>query len=222
MSATYKSKKILVKRTYQILALIVLILAAGLVLLPKQQKHEGVSPDVFVKNSTSAERYISTDDFANRIINQDPSLLIIDTRNKEAFDNFTLPSAINIPLTEFFNEDLNDYLDQDIYDVVLFSNDNFLANEMWMIGNRIGYKRLYVLKGGLNKWFSTIINPKKPAETMSRKAQELYSFRIAAGKYFGVDNDTVEIVTTAPVKTPKKKKVITKPKKKKRIPEGGC
>ena len=221
MSATYTTKKILVKRSYQFLALILIILAGGLIVLPKQQKHEGIAPELFVKNMLSTERYINTDVLADRMVNQDPVLLLIDTRTTEAFEKYSLPNAVNIPLSHIFNEELNPYLDQDIYDVVLFSNDNFTADEAWLIGNRMGYQRLYVLDGGLNAWFETIIEPELPKETMSREAYELYAFRKAAGKYFGVANDTVEIETEVK-KVPAPKKVVTKPKKKKKMPEGGC
>jgi len=221
MSATYTTKKILVKRSYQFLALILIILAGGLIVLPKQQKHEGIAPELFVKNMLSTERYINTDVLADRMVNQDPVLLLIDTRTTEAFEKYSLPNAVNIPLSHIFNEELNPYLDQDVYDVVLFSNDNFTADEAWLIGNRMGYQRLYVLDGGLNAWFETIIEPELPKETMSREAYELYAFRKAAGKYFGVANDTVEIETEVK-KVPAPKKVVTKPKKKKKMPEGGC
>ena len=221
MSATYKTKKILVKRSYQFLALILIVLAGGLLVIPKQQKHEGITPELFVKNMLSTERYISTDVLADRMINEDPVLLLVDTRNTGDFEKFSLPNAINIPLSKFFDQELNPYLDQEIYDVVLFSNDNFTADEAWLIGNRMGYQRLYVLEGGLNAWFQTIINPAFPKETMSREAYELYAFRRAAGKYFGVANDTLEIeIEKKKAKTPKK--VVTKPKKKKKMPEGGC
>jgi rhodanese-related sulfurtransferase len=221
MSATYKTKKILVKRRYQLLALILIILAAGLMVIPKQQKHEGITPELFVKNMLSTERYINTDELADRMVNQDPSLLLVDTRNTEEFEKYSLPNAINIPLSQIFSEELNPYLDQDIYDVVLFSNDNFTAEEAWLIGNRMGYQRLYVLDGGLNTWFETIIQPEFPKETMSREAYDLYAFRKAAGKYFGVAIDTLEIETEVK-KAAAPKKVVTKPKKKKKMPEGGC
>jgi rhodanese-related sulfurtransferase len=169
----------------------------------------------------STERYINTDELADRMVNQDPSLLLVDTRNTEEFEKYSLPNAINIPLSQIFSEKLNPYLDQDIYDVVLFSNDNFTAEEAWLIGNRMGYQRLYVLDGGLNTWFETIIQPEFPKETMSREAYDLYAFRKAAGKYFGVAIDTLEIEMEVK-KAAAPKKVVTKPKKKKKMPEGGC
>lgn len=221
MSAKYKTKKILIKRRYQLLALILLILATGLVFLPQHDKHEGIKPELFVKNILSNERYISTDKLAERIISQDPSLILIDTRAEDAFNEFSLPNALNIPVDKVFDEDLNAYLDQDVYDIILFSNENFLADEVWMIGNRMGYQRLHVLKGGLNEWFKTIIHPKLPVQTQSQDAFDLHSFRMAAGRYFGVANDTLEIKQEV-VRKPKPKKVVTKPKKKKKAPEGGC
>jgi len=56
---------------------------------------------------------------------------------------------------------------------------------------------------------------------MSREAYEQFAFRKAAGKYFGVANDTLEIEPEVK-KKPAPKKVVTKPKKKKKMPEGGC
>ncbi|MDX5583549.1 MAG: rhodanese-like domain-containing protein [Aureibaculum sp.] len=220
MSKRYKTKKFIIKREYQILAFILLFLAAGLVLLPKYKKNEGVAPDLFVKNVISSERYISTDLLAEKLVNEDPSVLLIDTRSEDEFKNFALPNAINIPLKNLLDEDFNGYIDQNVYDVILYSNDNFYADQAWMISNRLGYTNLYVLKGGLNEWFNTIINPKLPDETMPQEAFELYSFRKAAGMFFGVGLTKSE--AKKEIKNVTVKKVITVKKKKKKAPEGGC
>jgi len=216
MSKRYKTKKFIVKREYQILAFILLFLAAGLVLLPKYQKNEGIMPELFVKNAISSERYIHTDLLADKLVNEDPSILLIDTRSEKEFNEFSLPNAINIPLKNLLDDDYIGYIDQDIYDVILFSNDSFYADQAWMLGNRLGFKNLYVLKGGLNEWFNTIINPKYPDETMPREAFELYDFRKAAGMYFGIGAPQSE-KKSKPVK-----KVVSVKKKKKRVAEGGC
>ena len=205
---------------YKILALIFVVLAGGLVLLPKYEKHEGVSPEKLLSNAISPERYISTDELAHKIINQDPSYLLIDVRDEVSFDEYTLPYAINIPLEKLFDEDSEAYLNQDEFDVILFSNDNFQANQAWLLCNRLEYKNLRVLDGGMNTWFNTIINPSKPKENMPAEAFELYTFRKAASMYFGVAYP--EQVKVTQVKKVIPKKVIAVKKKKKLPTEGGC
>ena len=211
---------------YVILAFVFIILAGGLVLLPKFEKQEGIQPEKLLADAISPERYISTDELADRIINQDPSLLLIDIRSNEDYSKYTLPNAINIPIENMLNEEFEGYFNQDEYDVVLFSNDHFKADQAWLITKRLDYKNIHVLKGGINEWYSTIINPEKPTEVMASKAFELYSFRKAASMYFGVayPQKVVEqkvIVRSKPKAAPPK--VVVPKKKKKKMPvEGGC
>jgi len=205
---------------YKILALIFVVLAGGLVLLPKYEKHEGISPEKLLSKAISPERYISTDELAHKIINQDPSYLLIDIRDEESFNEYTLPYAINIPLEKLFDENSEAYLNQDEFDIILFSNDNFQANQAWLLCNRLAYKNLRVLNGGMNTWFNTIINPSIPKENMPAEAFELYTFRKAASMYFGVAYP--EQVKVTEVKKVVPKKVIAVKKKKKLPTEGGC
>ena len=171
---------------YSIIAAIFLILAGGLVLLTKYEKQKGIPPQDLLSNSISPERYISTDQLADKIINQDPSYLLIDVRDEESYKKYTLPYAVNIPMKKLFEENSEMYLNQDQFDIVLFSNDNFYADQAWLLCNRLGYKNLHVLKGGINNWFNTIINPEKPNENMASQDFQLYSNRKAASMFFGV------------------------------------
>ena len=215
-----KTAKVLALR-YKLLAAILVLLAGGLVLLPKYQKHEGIKPQELLSNVINPARYISTDQLAHKLINKDPSFILVDVRDEKSYENYSLPNAINIPLQKLLDEDSEAYLNQNQFDVVLFSNDHFYADQAWILCNRLGYKNLRVLKGGTNKWFSTIINPMKPSEEMPTEEFELYSTRKAASMYFGVvypDQVTSEASETE-IAPPKK--IITVQKKKKAA-EGGC
>lgn len=212
------STKKLISPRYLFLAFLLIMLAGGLVLLPKYEKHEGIKPEELLSRVLSSERYISTDKVASIIINQDPSYLLIDVRDAKSYNNYSLPNAINIPLDKLLDEDFEPYLNQEEYNVILFSNDHFYANEAWIICNRLDYKNLRVLDGGINEWYKTIINPIKPTENMAAIDFELYSKRKAASMYFGiaypeqVKKETVIL-----------KKTIVPVKKKKKMPtEGGC
>ena len=217
-----KVAKVLAFR-YMVLAGILVILAGGLVLLPKYEKHEGIKTEELLSNVISPERYISTDILADKLINQDPSYILIDVRDEESYNKYTLPNAISIPLEKLLEEDSEMFLNQEQYDVVLFSNDNFYADQAWILCTRLDYKNLHVLKGGVNEWFNTIINPLKPTENMANEAFELYTFRKAASMYFGVAYPAkFKAVAKKITPKPQPKKVIIVKKKKKAPAEGGC
>jgi rhodanese-related sulfurtransferase len=218
---------------YQILAVVFILLAGGLVLLPKYEKHEGISPEELLSDAASPERYISTDDLADRIINQDPSLMLVDVRDEASYKQYTIPGAVNIPLEKLLDEESDPYINQNAYDIVFFSNDSFYADQAWMLCKRKNYKNLNVLKGGINQWYNTIINPEKPTENMPATAYDIYSARKAASMYFGVAYPEKIVVKSSPVKkkvtktapantTSTPKKVVPVKKKKKAPIEGGC
>jgi len=208
---------------YQILTIIFLVLAGGLVLLPKYQKQEGIKTEYLLNHSISPERYISTDQIANKLINQDPSFILVDLRDEDSYTNYAIPNAINIPFSKLLDEESLMYLNQSQFDVVFYSNDNFYADQAWMLCTRRDFKNLRVLKGGINRWFNTIIKPKVPSEDKAKEEFDLYATRKASSMYFGVMYP--EQVIEKEVKTvskPAPKKVITVKKKKKRPVEGGC
>ena len=205
---------------YTMMATILVLLAGGLVILPKYEKSEGISADQLLSNIISLERYVSTDQISDKIINQDPSFILVDVRDEKSFNHYTLPNSINIPLKNLLDEKFDSYLNQDQYDIVFFSDDNFYADQAWALCNRLEYKNLHVLKGGINKWFTTVINPQKPNENNATKDFELYSTRKAASMFYGVVYP--DQVKRKKVILKKPRKVITVKKKKKMPTEGGC
>lgn len=207
---------------YIMLAAILILLAGGLVLLPKYQKHEGIKPQELLSNVISSERYITTDELAQKLIYRDPSFILIDVRDEQSYADYSLPNAINIPLEKLLDEDSKAYLNQIQFDVVLFSDDHFYADQAWILCNRLGFKNIRVLKGGVNNWFTTIINPEEPGQNMPAEAFELYSTRKAASMYFGVVYPEQANIAGSESKIEAPKRVITVQKRKKKPAEGGC
>lgn len=209
--------------SYKILAVILILLAGGLLLLPTYEKHEGIDPESLLANAISPERYITADELAHKIISEDPTVLVIDVRDSVRFGSYSIPGAINIPLKNILDEENEGYLDQSAYEIVLCSDDNFYADQAWILCNRLGYKNLRVLQGGMRDWFNSVINPPVPDEKMPNSEHELYSFRKSASMFFGVVYEDQVKATPPPAKpSPKPKTVTPVKKKKKKMPEGGC
>lgn len=200
---------------YKLILVLILILAVGLVLLPEKHKQEKVKPEELFHKINNTSRYLSPDHVAEKLINEDPSVFLIDVRSPDQFADYTLPGSFNIPLDEMALADWADYFNQEGVDVILFSNSDLHAEQAWVIGTRYGYTNMYILQGGLNQWYKDIMQPTPPAETASNQEFDLYAFRKAAYQYFG-GGSLVESSSDQPKEVPVVKR------KKKAVAEGGC
>ena len=68
----------------------------------------------------SDSRLLSIDEVSQRIIGNDPVLLLVDVRQPEVFSTFTLPGAINVPISKIFEDDFQEKLASQKFDVVFF------------------------------------------------------------------------------------------------------
>jgi len=181
-----RARKARLRKRYYFLSFALIAMAFGLVLLPEYKKNEIIKPEELLKEIVTPERYISTDELADKLINQDPSILLVDLRSKVSYDAYSLPSALNIPLDSLLSPTNEAYLNQDQFEVVFYSNDDVYSDQAWQMCRRLGYDNLHVLKGGLNEWFATIIDPKLPKEEMSELEYTKFNFRRSASVYFGM------------------------------------
>jgi len=202
-------------RNYIFLTILMLVLAAGTWLLKKPAEFKQIEPNDLLWEIIQPTRYITTDQVAKMIIEKDPSLLVIDVRSADEYNEFSLPNAIHMSLDSILNSSNNMYFGIKGMNVVFISNDDIKADQAWIINKRLGYKSMYVMKGGLNRWYETILSPKQPAETAPKTDFELYTFRKGAQLYFtGAQVDTTSIQ--------KKDKLIIQRKRKTKVTSGGC
>tara|TARA_R110002050_G_scaffold263772_1_gene404413 strand:- start:8626 stop:9249 length:624 start_codon:yes stop_codon:yes gene_type:complete len=206
------------QKRYIFLAALFLVIASGLLFLPGMKQKTQIPAEHFLNDIHSNNRYLSTDEIAERIIDGDPMLFIVDVRTEKEFDNYRIPGAINIPFKDLLLDDWAGYLDQDIQDVIFYSNDDILSEEAWALCKQMGYSNLYVMDGGLNYWFETIMLPPKPGELSSSADFDLFAFRTGASIFFGSGSTTIAVKPQAP----KAKKTLTVKKKTKKAAEEGC
>ena len=205
------------ERKYTILAVLLIVLALGLVVLPKKKELKETDPKVLLSAITDKSRFLSADQVTHRIIEKDPTLMLIDIRQANQFKAFALPGAINIQPESLLTAETLELLNQPGKDKVLYANSDLPAEKAWLIGTRYSINRLYILKGGLNEWYNTIIKPADAPSTASSADLDLLSFRNAARQYFTGAGQTSE---TTSAKAPVKINVVRK------APEaksgGGC
>jgi rhodanese-related sulfurtransferase len=202
-------------KNYLFLAILMIILAGGLLILPERTNYTQINPEDLLWDIIQPSRYVTTDQVAKMLIEQDPTLELIDVRCAKEYNKFALPNAINIPLDSILSPDYSDYLCIEDMNAIFYCNDDILADQAWVIAKRMDIPRIYILKGGLNCWIKTIIQPTPPPETASGDEFDQYDFRKGASMYF----------TGASISTPKsdsKSQVTIKRKKKTKATAGGC
>jgi sulfur-carrier protein adenylyltransferase/sulfurtransferase len=206
------------KQKYIVLASLLIIFAFCLVLLPGNKGPAETSPKELLSSISEKSRYLSVDQVTSRIIENDPALMLIDLRTADQFNTFTLPGAIRIDPDSLLTENSMGLLRQPGMDKVLFSNADITAEKAWLLCMRYSLNRIYIMKGGMNEWFNTIINQKEISATPSSSDLDLADFRKAARQFFIGAEGTVQ----KPESPGDKKKIIVTRKTPKTGSGGGC
>ncbi len=213
------NKPRIIKKRYIFMSVVLLLAGIGLVTIPDFDKIKETDAQEMLLKMMSHEKNFSTDEVAEMLINGDPLLQLIDVRTPEEFEKFSLPGAINIPLADLLAKDENgkykwaDVLNQDVKTNVFYSDGDIYSTRAWTLCTRLKFKHNYIMSGGLNRWFETIIMPKAPEVSASVEEVNLYQFRLGARQYFLGGG----VMETAPASTP----AATAPVKKKANASGG-
>jgi rhodanese-related sulfurtransferase len=162
-----------------------LILGLILALLPiSATRSFTVKPQKLLDEVLDKTTYITVDQVARHIISEDNSIQIIDLRSSVEFRTFNIPGSINIPYNEFLNNDPDRFLNNGKSENILYSNGDFDSNYALVIARGLKYKNTFVMKGGLNEWFRTIMNSRFTGERISARQNSLFEIRTRARNLF--------------------------------------
>lgn len=177
-----------------------------------------LTADQMLNEANNAVMYYSPDEVAEFLIQNDPSIQLIDVRSPDQFEKYALPKAVNIPLTEILKEEYRDFLYQGAKHNIFYSNGTTDAVKAWMITKQLGWENNYVLQGGLNYFAELIMNPQAPPSTSPNEEIAKYEFRKGAQQaLFG----NTAITNEAKVETKAPKPPVIRKSSKKRV-QGGC
>jgi sulfur-carrier protein adenylyltransferase/sulfurtransferase len=200
------------------LALILVTMGLIIAAVPQNRtKPYKLTADELLAEVNTRTQFITPDVVADMIVKKDPTLQLIDVRSQDEFEKFSLPGALNIPITDLLSEKYLDILNQDVRMNVFYSNSTIVSNEAWMITRQLGYRNNYVLEGGLNYWYDAILNPVKPSSVNSDEEFAKYDFRRSAGQALGGGG-----AVTASQEPSSSGKPAVKPVAKKKKAAGGC
>ena len=204
-------------KKYLLLAGIAIALGIGILFMPAKNTEKQLQPELLLSAIDDPSRFLSTDDITDRLVKKDPALMLIDVRTPAQFNEFAIPGAINLPVDSLLSAVSQEKLNQKEMDKVFCSNADVTSDQAWILCKRIGLQRIYVMQGGVNKWFNSIVKAVKPVETAPQEVLDQYQFRMAACQYFF---GSPEMAIT-PKALPKKKVTVVK-KSSGAASGGGC
>ncbi|MBI5010981.1 MAG: rhodanese-like domain-containing protein [Bacteroidia bacterium] len=142
-----------------------------------------VNPQKLVTGAFDQTSYFTSDQVARFIATEDTSIQLIDLRSQKEFSKLNIPGSINIPYESFIDIAPGTLTGGDIK-YILYSNGDIDANNAWVIAKGLKINNVYVMKGGLNEWFSTVMNSRFTGERISARENALFESRRKAGQIF--------------------------------------
>ncbi|MCX6152923.1 MAG: rhodanese-like domain-containing protein [Candidatus Kapabacteria bacterium] len=97
---------------------------------------------------------ISVEELADWLIRKKADFKLIDLRSEAKFNEYNIPSSINMSSTELLS-----LKSSKNGKILIYSDDNLQAAEAWYLLKSKQYKAVYLLSGGINAWKDKILFP---------------------------------------------------------------
>lgn len=163
------------------------LLSIGLILalLPLSANRSlTVNPEKLLTEVSDKESSYTVDQVAKFVISEDSTVQIIDLRSPEEFRSFNIPGSVNIPYPELLNSNPGSYLSNKNIKTIFYSNGDIDANYAFIITRGMNFSNTYVMKGGLNEWFTTVMNSSFSGKKISARENAIFETRTRARKLF--------------------------------------
>ena len=164
-----------------------LLAGVGLILafLPfNAAKSFQLKPTELLEISSNSDIYFSVDEVARFVNNEDTTIQLIDLRSTSEFMESNIPGSINIPFDDLLNPNWEGYLNQDKVRNVYYANGDETANKAWTIVSGLGYPNSFVMKGGMNEWYLTVMLSEFKGERITPRENALFENRYKARRTF--------------------------------------
>lgn len=147
-----------------------------------------VRPQKLMVELLDEKTYFSVDQVAKFLVKEDSTVQFFDLRSPGEFSAINIPGSINIPYNELLNNDPGKFLSDENIKKIFYSNGDFDSNYAFAIASGLNYKNIFVMKGGLNEWFKTIMNSNFSGDRISARENALFETRFRARKMFSEIN----------------------------------
>ena len=163
------------------------LLSLGIILtlLPLSASRSfNIKPEKLISELFDEKTYLTVDQVAKFLVTEDSTIMIFDLRTPEEFKIMNIPGSVNIPYADLLNNKHDLYLSDRSKKKIFYSNGDFDSNYAYAIARGLNYRNVYVMKGGMNEWYNTVMNSSFSGERISARENALFETRFRARKIF--------------------------------------
>ena len=91
-------------------------------------------------------------------------------------------------MKNFFNTDLSAFFGKGDSKNILFSNGETFASYASILAKGLNYDNVYIMQGGMNGWFTTVMNSSFTGNLITARENALYETRTRAKRLFNEMN----------------------------------
>lgn len=166
-------------------SIVLICLGFILVLLPPSGNSSFIlRPQNLLSEMLDSNTYYSADQVARFIVSEDSTVQIIDLRTPGEYETANIPGSINIPYDKFISMNPGIILNNGKSRNIFYSNGDFDSNYSLAIARGLNIKNTYVMKGGLNEWFNTVMNSSFTGERITVRENSIFETRTKAKRMF--------------------------------------
>jgi rhodanese-related sulfurtransferase len=143
-----------------------------------------VRPQKLLSEVLADNTYFTVDQVARFVVSEDSSVQIIDLRTPEEFRSMNIPGSINVPYSKLLDNDPGSFLNIGKSKNIFYSNGDYDSNYALTIAKGLNLNNTFVMKGGLNEWFNTVMNSNFTGDKISARENALFETRTRAKKMF--------------------------------------
>ncbi len=165
----------------------VLLMSLGIILalLPLSGNRSfTVKPKQLLPVVNNSELAFTADQVARFIVSEDSTIQLVDLRPSEEFREFNIPGSVNLPYKDLLNTDPANLITNPDTRYIFYSNGVFDANFALVIAKGMNYNNVYIMNGGLNEWFNTVMNSTFTGNVISARENALFETRTRARRLF--------------------------------------
>lgn len=157
------------------------------VLLPLQPASKWYETDLetMLSEAATGQQYIDHEELAYKLLHpKENDLILVDVRDPADFFRFSLPGAMNIPLShKTFLEQVKTLMKTDSR-ILFYGFSSSQGDQAWMLARRSGFQEAHVLQGGLNGFFAYFFGNEDETDTSPELRQFSERFRTRAVQAF--------------------------------------